>query len=131
MYAHPSMRCIPRVPTASTTTIRMIEKNARRRNLRSPTGRVVLVLTFRPPPKSEIRGEIVVLDEPLLVCLYVTPEDVGLAVVEVPGRDKHHVIFSNPDAPLHLTPDSAEAHLAIDALHDYVVAALDLGDPSQ
>src|SRR2546425_3804886 len=96
-----------------------------------PTWWFLPSVSIPPRRNAKIGGELVVLDEPLLVCLYVTPKDVGPAVVEVPGRDKHHIIFSYPDAPLHLTPDSAEAHLAVDALHDHVVAALDLGDPSQ
>src|SRR5438876_11770796 len=80
---------------------------------------------------SEIRRQIVFLDEQLLVPLYVTPEDVGLAVVKVPRRDEHQVILPDPDASLHLPSNSAEARLPVDALHDDVVATLDLDYPSQ
>src|SRR2546427_10688683 len=88
----------------------MPEESARRRNLMSLPRLAVLVPTFRlPRPMSEIRRQIVFLDEQLLVRLYVTPEDVGLAVVKVPRGDEHQVILPDPDAPLHLPSDSAEA----------------------
>lgn len=64
----------------------------------------------------------------LRLVLGVTPEHIGAAGLEIPGRNQDHVTIFDPRSSLHLSSYPADSVGSILTLHHYSIVTKHLGD---